>query len=98
MKINKITEANTLTIQIDGKLDTTTAPQLGKELEASLSGVTKLIFDFKDLEYISSAGLRIILSLQKRMNNQGSILIKNANDEVKEVFEITGFSTILTIE
>ena len=97
MIIKKNLEENNLTITLEGRLDTNTAPELENEIE-TLDGVKNLIFDFKNLEYISSAGLRIILSLQKRMNNQGSILIKNANDEVKEVFEITGFSTILTIE
>ena len=97
MIIKKNLEENNLTITLEGRLDTNTAPELEKEIE-TLDGGKNLIFDFKNLEYISSAGLRIILSLQKRMNNQGSILIKNANDEVKEVFEITGFSTILTIE
>lgn len=98
MKINKITEANTLTIQIDGKLDTTTAPQLGKELETSLSGVTKLIFDFKDLAYISSAGLRVLMTTFKTMNKQGSMIIRNVNEDVMEIFKITGFVDRLTIE
>ena len=97
MKIDKNIEGNNLTITLEGRLDTNTAPDLEKEVE-SLDGVENLIFDFKELEYISSAGLRIILALQKIMNNQGSMTIKNVNDDVKEVFEITGFSDILTIE
>ena len=97
MKIDKNLEGNNLTITLEGRLDTNTAPDLEKEVE-SLDGIENLTFDFEKLEYISSAGLRIILALQKIMNNQGSMTIKNVNDEVKEVFEITGFSDILTIE
>ena len=97
MKIDKNLEGNNLTITLEGRLDTNTAPDLEKEVE-SLDGVENLIFDFKELEYISSAGLRIILALQKIMNNQGSMTIKNVNDDVKEVFEITGFSDILDIK
>ena len=97
MKINKNLEGNNLTVSLEGRLDTNTAPELEKELE-SLDGVQNLIFDFKDLEYISSAGLRIILALQKIMNNKGSMVIKNVRDDVREVFEITGFSDIITIE
>ena len=98
MKINKITEANTLTIQLDGKLDTTTAPQLGKELETSLSGVTKLIFDFANLAYISSAGLRVLMTTYKTMSKQGSMIIRNVNEDVMEIFQLTGFAAKLTIE
>ena len=97
MKIDKNLEGNNLTIKLEGRLDTNTAPDLEKEVE-SLDGVENLIFDFEKLEYISSAGLRIILALQKIMNNKGGMTIKNVNDEVKEVFEITGFSDILTIK
>ena len=97
MKIDKNLEGNNLTITLEGRLDTNTAPDLEKEVE-SLDGVENLIFDLKKLEYISSAGLRIILALQKIMNNQGNMTIKNVNDDVKEVFEITGFSEILDIK
>ncbi len=97
MKIDKNLEGNNLTITLEGRLDTNTAPDLEKEIE-SLDGVENLIFDLKKLEYISSAGLRIILALQKIMNNQGNMTIKNVNDDVKEVFEITGFSEILDIK
>ena len=97
MKIDKNLKGNTLTITLEGRLDTNTAPELEKEVEV-LDGVKKLIFDFKNLEYISSAGLRIILVLHKKMNNQGSITIKNVKENVKEVFEITGFSDILDIK
>lgn len=97
MKIDKNLKGNTLTITLEGRLDTNTVPELEKEVEV-LDGVKKLIFDFKNLEYISSAGLRIILVLHKKMNNQGSITIKNVKENVKEVFEITGFSDILDIK
>ena len=83
---------------LEGRLDTTTAPELDQELKNSLDGVTTLIIDMKDLVYISSAGLRIVLSAQKIMNKQGKMMIRNANETVMEIFEVTGFSDILTIE
>ena len=97
MKIDKKKNNNELIISLDGRLDTNTSLDLEKEL-SSLDDVERLVFDFKKLEYISSAGLRIILSCQKIMSNQGEMIIKNINDSVKEVFEITGFNDILTIE
>ena len=97
MKIDKKKNDNELIISLDGRLDTNTSLDLEKEL-SSLDDVERLVFDFKKLEYISSAGLRIILSCQKIMSNQGEMIIKNVNDSVKEVFEITGFNNILTIE
>ena len=97
MKIYKKQNCNELLIKLDGRLDTNTSPDLEKEL-SSLDDIKKLIFDFSKLEYISSAGLRIVLSCQKIMANQGEMIIKNANANVKEVFEITGFADILTIE
>ena len=81
-----------------GRLDTTTAPELEKELKASLDGITELTFDLAALEYISSAGLRVLLSAQKTMNKQGSMVVKNANETIMEIFEITGFSDILNIQ
>ncbi|RKM61230.1 anti-sigma factor antagonist [Butyrivibrio sp. CB08] len=98
MTINKIANGNELTIALEGRLDTTTAPQLDDELKTALEGVTKLEFNFEKLEYISSAGLRVLLSAQKVMNKQGSMVIKNVNEEIKEIFEVTGFVDILTIE
>ena len=98
MTINKTIDAGCLTVALEGRLDTTTAPQLEAELKASLPGVTSLIFDFSQLEYISSAGLRVILYAQKVMNKQGTMVLRHVNEMVMEVFEITGFSTILTIE
>lgn len=98
MNIVKTTEAQKLVIALEGRLDTTTAPELDNELKASMDGVTELEFDFAKLEYISSAGLRVLLSAQKIMNVQGSMVVKNSSDDIKEIFDITGFSDILTIE
>lgn len=98
MEIKKNVEATLMTVTVAGRLDTTTAPQLEAELKDSLGGITKLVFDFAELDYISSAGLRVILSAQKVMNKQGEMVIKNVKDDIMEVFEVTGFSDILTIE
>ena len=98
MTINKTQQGTRLTLALTGRLDTNTAPQLETELKRSIDGVTDLTFDFAGLEYISSAGLRILLSAQKTMNKQGSMTIRNVNETVSEVFDITGFSEILTIE
>ena len=98
LNIEKTQNGNELTVVLEGRLDTTTAPQLETEVKESLSGVEKLIFDFAKLEYISSAGLRVLLSAQKIMNKQGSMVVKNSSEEIKEIFEVTGFSDILTIE
>lgn len=98
MDIKKNGNGGTLEIALSGRLDTTTAPQLETEIKASVDGVTELILNIKDLEYVSSAGLRVILSTQKIMNKQGKLIIRNVCPSVMEVFEITGFSDILTIE
>lgn len=98
MTIDKNLSGSFLTIAITGRLDTATAPQLEGELKRSVAGVTELVFNFAGLEYISSAGLRVLLSAQKVMNRQGSMVIRNVNDVVSEVFEVTGFADILTIE
>ncbi|MGM9938055.1 MAG: STAS domain-containing protein [Candidatus Ornithomonoglobus sp.] len=98
MTINKNTEGTKLTYSIDGRLDTETAPQLEADLNKSVNGITELSFDFAKLEYISSAGLRVLLTAQKIMNKQGSMVIRNVNDVIMEVFDVTGFSNILTIE
>ncbi len=98
MNIEKTTNGNELVLAIEGRLDTTTAPELESEIKASIDGVEALVLDFANLEYISSAGLRVILSAQKQMNKQGSMVIKNVSSDVLEVFEITGFTDILTIE
>lgn len=98
MTITKTKDEGKLTVAIEGRLDTSTAPQLDSLLKDSLDGVTELILDFGALEYISSAGLRVLLSAQKVMNKQGSMVVRNAADMVKEVFDVTGFSDVLTIE
>ena len=98
MTITKIKNDNFLTLKLEGRLDTTTAPQLESELSENLNGVTELTIDFAGLSYISSAGLRVLLATQKRMNKQGSMKLINVNEIVMEVFEITGFVDILTIE
>ena len=98
MNITKSAENDKVTIAITGRLDTNTAPQLEAELKQSLEGTNNLVLDFTKLEYVSSAGLRVILAAQKRMNKQGSMVITNVKPTVMEVFEITGFVDILTIE
>lgn len=98
MNIEKKLEGTVLTIALEGRLDTTTSHDLEEALAASLDGVTALVFDFTKLDYLSSAGLRVLLSAQKRMNRQGSMKLVHVNDAVKEVFDITGFADFLTIE
>lgn len=98
MKINKTTQDSTLMIALEGRLDTTTAPQLEAELKQSIAGNTELILDFTELEYLSSAGLRVLLTAQKVMNKQGKMVVRGVNDVIAEVFEVTGFADILTIE
>ena len=98
MDIKTSKEGTTLTVAVTGRIDTTTAPQLEAELKTGVSGITELIMDFAGVEYISSAGLRVLLSAQKVMNRQGSMVIRNVNETVMDVFEVTGFVDILTIE
>ena len=98
MTINKTAEAGKLTLALEGRLDTGTAPQLEAELKSSLDGVTTLVLDFTGLEYISSAGLRVLLGAQKVMAKQGGMVIRNVNEVISEVFEVTGFVDILNIE
>lgn len=98
MTIDKMIEEKKLTITLTGRLDTTTAPQLETELKQNISGVDALILDFSGLEYLSSAGLRVLLSAQKVMNRQGSMTVKNVNEIIMEIFEVTGFVDLLTIE
>lgn len=97
MNINKVKNNGTLTIEISGRIDTTTAPALEQELKGSYEGVTELILDFAEVEYISSAGLRVLLSAQKVMNQQGSMKLIHVGGDIMEIFEVTGFSDILTI-
>ena len=98
MEIKKNLEGNKLEITLVGRLDTTTAPELEEALSGALDNVNELVYDFTDLEYISSAGLRVLLANQKFMSKQGEMKITNANSSIMEVFEVTGFSNILTIE
>ena len=98
MTINKTQDGSRLEIAIEGRLDTMTAPSLEEEIKNSLEGIKELIFVFFDLAYVSSAGLRVLLSAQKTMNKQGTMTIRNANEEVMEIFEVTGFVDILTFE
>lgn len=98
MTIEKSVNGTELTVVLSGRLDTTTAPQLEAELKASLDGVESLILDFAALEYLSSAGLRVLLAAQKTMNKQGSMVVRNVNETITEIFEVTGFCDILTVE
>ena len=97
LNIEKQKENDCLNIKLEGRLDTTTAPQLDAELKESLPGMTDVTIDLADLEYISSAGLRVLLATQKAMNKQGTLKVCNVNEIVMEIFEVTGFSEILTI-
>ena len=98
MTIEKKINNDAVTLIVSGRLDTQTAPELEKELDAVLSGLKELTFDMTNLEYVSSAGLRVILKAQKAMNAQGSMKLTGVNDSIMEVFDITGFLDILTIE
>mgnify|MGYP002265271807 CR=1 FL=1 len=98
MKIEKMRNDNKLTLALEGRLDTTTAPQLEAEIRGGLDGVTELVLACGKLEYLSSAGLRVILPAQKIMNKQGKMIVRQVNETILEVFEITGFIDILNIE
>ena len=98
MTIDRNVEGTKTQLKIAGRLDTSTAPELETTIDACISGVEELIIDFEGLEYVSSAGLRVILKTQKVMNKQGSMKIINVNDTIMEVFDITGFADVLTIE
>lgn len=98
MDIRKELTGDRLNMAVIGRLDTTTAPELDAALKEALPGVKELVLDFSAMDYISSAGLRVLLSTQKLMSKQGSMVLTGVNEGVMEVFEITGFSGILTIE
>ena len=98
MTIEKKQDGSKMYVMVEGRLETSTAPQLEAELKGTLDGVTDLTIDFEKLQYISSAGLRVLLMAQKLMNKQGSMVIKNANDDIMEVFDLTGFSNVLNVE
>ena len=98
LNITKNVNGKELTIALEGRLDTVTSPSLESELKSSLEGVEKLVMDLAQLQYISSAGLRVLLSAQKIMNAQGCMIVRNASEDVREIFDVTGFSDILSIE
>ena len=98
LNIKKNADNDILTVELEGRLDTVTAPDLENELKDSLEGVTSLVMDLGALDYISSAGLRVLLSAQKTMNRQGSMKVTHVNETIMEIFEVMGFSDILTIE
>ena len=98
MDINKTVNGDMMILSIAGRLDTTTAPILETELASSLDAISELILDFSELEYLSSAGLRVLLATQKKMNDKGSMVVRNVNDSIMEVFEITGFLSVLTVK
>lgn len=98
MKITQNLNGTALTLYLEGRLDTTTAPELDSTAQTALIGITDLTIDMKDLEYISSAGLRVLLSMSKTMSKQGTMLLRNVNDIVREVLDMTGFADILNIQ
>lgn len=98
LNIEKKTGEKSLEIALEGRLDTTTAPQLEEVVKNELDGKETLVYDLAKLEYISSAGLRVLLSSQKKMSSQGTMTVKNVSEEVNEIFDVTGFSDILNIE
>ena len=98
MTITPLKNGSELTLKLEGRLDTITAPELEEELKRSLDDVESLIFDLRALDYISSAGLRVLLSAQKRMNVKGSMKVTGVSEIIMEIFDVTGFSDILTIE
>ena len=97
LTINKSIDGSKALFSLEGRLDTVTAPDLEKELKDSLDGITELQLDFAKLEYISSAGLRVLLAAQKTMTKQGAMTLTHVNETIMEIFEVTGFSDILTI-
>ena len=97
MTISKQQNGSALTMALEGRLDTTTSPELEKELKASLDGADSLVLDFSKLDYISSAGLRVLLSAHKQMSGKGGMKVTNVNEIVREVFDVTGFADILTV-
>lgn len=98
LNINKTVENNTAAVSLEGRLDTVTAPELEKALVELIPDLTELKLDFTDLDYISSAGLRVLLAAQKAMNKQGSMTLTHVNEAVMEILEVTGFTDILTIQ
>ncbi len=98
MEINVTKENDKVIIELEGRLDTTTAPSLEETFKEELVDARELVVDLAKLEYISSAGLRVLLMGQKTLNKQGKMVVKNANESITEIFDVTGFSDILNIE
>lgn len=98
MNITQERSADKLTLKIEGRIDTKTAPKLEQAISGALDGVKSLVFDLEQTSYISSAGLRVLLIAQKQMNKQGDMTIIHANSDIMEIFEVTGFTDILTLE
>lgn len=98
MEIKKVREDNKLTVCVSGRLDTMTAQELDEELENSLEGVTELVMDLSEMGYISSAGLRVLLTAQQIMEDQGSMVVKGIRDDLKDIFEVSGFDSFLNIQ
>ncbi len=98
MTIDNVKDGETLTLKLTGRLDTTTAPELEAAVNREVDGIKNVVLDMEKLEYVSSAGLRVLLSIQKKMADNGTFVLKNVCDEIKEVLDITGFSSFLTIE
>ena len=98
MTIKKVTEGDKLTIKIEGRLDTSTAPELESVVNESIDDVTELTFDLEKMPYVSSAGLRVLLGAQKKMQTKGKMVVINVQDSVTDIFEVTGFSDILDIQ
>lgn len=97
LSIQKNIEQEKATFKLEGRLDTITAPELESKLRSALEGVTDLTLDFEKLDYISSAGLRVLLATQKQMNKQGTMRVCHVNETIMEIFDVTGFSDILNI-
>ena len=98
MEINKELNGTELTLKLEGQLDTLTAPELGKVIDESIEGLTLIRFDMSDLKYLSSAGLRVLMNTQKKMNEQGSMKVVGANETIMEVFDMTGLCDVFDIE
>lgn len=98
MQIRKNQNGSSLVVELEGRLDTVTAPELEADLKGTLDGVSELVLDLANLEYVSSAGLRVLLALHRQMSSRGKMPVKNVNTGVMEVFEMTGFANILSIE
>jgi anti-sigma B factor antagonist len=98
MDINKTVDGSTLTFAVSGRMDTSTTPLAQAELDGSLEGINELVFDFRNLDYISSVGLRLLLSAQKQMNKQGKMKIINVNEDIMDIFDDVGFTGIMNIE